>query len=192
MAIKIFIDQGHNPMGVNAGAEGNGYREQDLNYEIGVRLKELLDADPNFDARLSRNSPSEILGTSNTTSLMARTSAANEWGADFFISLHCNASANTSASGCEGYAFSRASRGYDMGEDILYWLNIRTGLENRGMFVRPSLYVLRKTAMPAVLIEMGFITNPKDAELLATRPELFALGIYDGILRFYGFTVPEP
>ena len=39
MAIKIYIDQGHNPSGANAGAEGNGYREQDLVYEIGVRAR---------------------------------------------------------------------------------------------------------------------------------------------------------
>ena len=55
------------------------------------------------------------------------------------------------------------------------------------MFVRPSLYVLRKTKMPAVLIEMGFITNYDDANLLAGSPELFAEGIYNGILRYYGF-----
>ncbi len=191
MAIKIFVDQGHNPQNPNAGAEGNGYREQDINYEVGVRLAELLEADPNFEVRLSRNTPTESLGTSNTTSLRARVNAANEWGADFFISLHCNASAIESASGSEGYAYSRASQGYLMGENILYWMNIRTGLANRGMFVRPSLYVLRKTTMPAVLIEMGFITNYDDAILLATRPELFAVGIYDGIRQYYGFTVPE-
>ena len=39
MAIKIFIDQGHNPEGVNAGAEGFGYREQDINYAVGTRLR---------------------------------------------------------------------------------------------------------------------------------------------------------
>ncbi|MBS7264318.1 MAG: N-acetylmuramoyl-L-alanine amidase, partial [Eubacteriales bacterium] len=44
MAIKIFIDQGHNPENPNAGAEGNGYREQDLVYEIGVRLAALLNS----------------------------------------------------------------------------------------------------------------------------------------------------
>ena len=192
MAIKIFVDQGHNPQNPNAGAEGNGYFEQDINYEVGIQLAKLLAANPNFEVKLSRNTPEESLGTSNTTSLQARVNAANEWGADFFISLHCNASTITSASGSEGYAYSRASQGYVMGENILYWLNIRTGLANRGMLVRPSLYVLRKTVMPAVLIEMGFITNYEDATLLATRPDLFAEGIYDGILQYYGFTVPEP
>lgn len=187
MAIKIFIDQGHNPTNPNAGAEGNGFLEQDINYEVGVRLGALLAENPDFEVKLSRNSKDEVLGTSNTTSLQARVDAANQWGADFFISLHCNASYIETASGSEGYAYSRTSQGWIMGEDILEELNLSTGLENRGMFVRPSLYVLRKTKMPAVLIEMGFITNYDDANLLAGSPELFAEGIYNGILRYYGF-----
>ena len=61
-----------------------------------------------------------------------------------------------------------------------------TGLRNRGIIERPGLYVLRRTQMPAVLVELGFITNPYDAELMATSPNLFALGIYRGILDYYG------
>ena len=45
MAIKIFIDQGHNPEGINAGAEGFGYREQDITYAVGTYLGELLRQD---------------------------------------------------------------------------------------------------------------------------------------------------
>ena len=48
MAIKIYIDQGHNPSSPNAGAEGNGYREQDISYQVGVRLAELLRRNVNF------------------------------------------------------------------------------------------------------------------------------------------------
>ena len=186
MAIKIFIDQGHNPGNPNAGAEGNGYREQDLVYEIGIRLAALLRQNENFEVRLSRNTPDEILGTSNAESLRARVDAANTWEADFFISLHANASTITSASGSEGYAYSADSPGYRMGLDLLEQLNLATGLPNRGMFVRPSLYVLRKTAMPAVLMELGFITNAQDAEKMAQQPELFARGLYRGILQYYG------
>ena len=52
MAIKIYIDQGHNPESPNAGAEGNGLREQDITYRVGVALYELLSENPNFTARL--------------------------------------------------------------------------------------------------------------------------------------------
>ena len=50
---------------------------------------------------------------------------------------------------------------------------------------RPGLYILRETPMPAVLVEMGFISNPYDRELLTEEPELFALGIYRGLLDYY-------
>ncbi|MCI9273120.1 MAG: N-acetylmuramoyl-L-alanine amidase [Clostridiales bacterium] len=186
MAIKIFIDQGHNPENPNAGAEANGVREQDINYDVGIRLGNLLRANPNFEVMLSRNSPTDQLGTSNTTSLQTRARMANEWGADFFISLHCNASANTEASGSEAYVFSLESPAARMGQLILDGLNFRMGMTDRGVFARPSLYVLRATGMPAVLVEMGFITNLHDVELLTTDPEGFARGIYYGILAYYG------
>ncbi len=185
MAIKIFIDQGHNPQNPNAGAEGNGLREQDITYEVGVRLAALLNNDTNFEAELSRNSPTEILGTSNATSLQARVYAANSWGADFFISLHCNASEIEEASGSEAYVFRSDSPAFDMGLRILEGLNYSTGLKNNGVFVRPTLYVLRATYMPAVLVEMGYITNPNDAYLMSTDPQSFARGIYNGILLYY-------
>lgn len=186
MAIKIFIDQGHNPTNPNAGAEGNGLREQDITYEIGVLLGNLLAANPNFEVRLSRNSPDEILGTSNATSLAQRANEANQWGADYFISLHVNSSVNSTASGIEGYVYSNYSPAYAFSEDILNFLSQSTALENRGVFIRPTLYVLRKTQMPATLIEMGFISNPEDAALLSNSPELFAQGIYNGILFYFG------
>ena len=62
MAIKIFVDQGHNPSGPNTGAEGSGLLEQDVTYAVGVYLADLLRADPRFEVRLSRSTPEEILG----------------------------------------------------------------------------------------------------------------------------------
>lgn len=188
MAIKIYIDQGHNPQNPNAGAEGNGLREQDIVYRVGTLLADLLRRSGNYDVRLSRNTPTEVLGTSNTSSLRARTDEANAWGADYFISIHTNASDNPSASGVEAYAYSASGKGYGLGEDIVNNLARSTGLQNRGVKLRPSLYVLRKTNMPAVLAEIGFITNPRDAALMSGSPELFARGIYNGIVEYTGLS----
>ena len=61
-----------------------------------------------------------------------------------------------------------------------------TGLENRGVFARPTLYVLRATRMPATLVEVGFITNASDAALMKENPRLIAEGMYNGILTYFG------
>ncbi len=186
MSIKIYIDQGHNPEGFNTGAEGNGFFEQDITYDIGRRLYNLLEANPSFSPRLSRPTEDTVLGTSNASSLRARVDEANSWGADIFLSLHTNAAENPRATGTEALVYNRsATVAEELGEDILEELHLTTGLRNRGIVYRPGLYVLKETAMPAVLVEMGFITNPTDAELMVYSPELFATGIYRGILDFY-------
>ncbi len=186
MPIKIYIDQGHNPSGFNTGAEGNGFYEQDLTFEIGRRLYNLLIANPEFTPRLSRPTADTILGTSNSTSLVERVNQANSWPADIFISLHNNAAANSNASGNEALVYGPgATVANELAEDILEHLTLTTGLRNRGIVYRPGLYVLKETTMPAILVEMGFISNPYDAELLAYSPQLFATGIYRGILDYY-------
>lgn len=187
MSIKIYIDQGHNPRDFNTGAEGNGLYEQDITYDIGRRLFGLLSRNPEFEVRLSRPTSDTVLGTNNSSSLTARVREANSWGADVFLSLHTNAALNENASGSEALIFDRSSRvALGLAEDILEELNLTTGLRNRGVIERPGLYVLRRTNMPAVLVEMGFITNSRDAELMAYSPDLFARGIYRGILKYYG------
>ena len=180
MAIKLYIDQGHNPQNPNAGAEGNGLREQDLVYTVGQELATILRGQ-GYDVRLSRPTADTQLGTSNATSLAARVNDANAWGADYFISLHTNASVIPEASGSEALVFRLNSAAARLGEDILRGLQTNTGLDNRGVVARPELYVLRRTRMPAVLVELGFITNRRDAALLANEPQRFAKGIADGI-----------
>ena len=188
MAIRVYIDQGHNPQNPNAGAEGNGLREQDVVFRIGVLLADLLLANGSFEVLLSRPSRTTQLGTSTASSLAARVNQANSWGADYFLSLHTNASDISTASGVEAYAYYRPSVAFTLGEIVLEELSAATGLRNRGMQVRTSLYVLRRTEMPAILLELGFITNVRDAALMRDEPDLFARGIYNGLLRYLGLS----
>lgn len=183
---KIFIDQGHNPQGFNAGAEGNGLREQDVVYQVGVYLSELLLENGNFETMLSRPTSETVLGTSNSTSLRERVSMANDWGADYFISIHANASENPQANGTEVYVYSRSSPAFRMAEDIQRQIVTRLGTKDLGVKENTSLYVLRRTAMPAMLVELAFITNESDARLLRYDQYRFAYAIYQGILRYLG------
>jgi N-acetylmuramoyl-L-alanine amidase len=185
MAIRVYIDQGHNPRSYNTGAEGNGYFEQDITYRIGILLNDYFKGNPNFETRLSRPTPDTMLGTSNASSLTARVMEANAWGADIFISLHTNASVNPAANGSECLIYDRSSSlALSLAENILEQMTLITGLRDRGIVERPGLYVLRRTAMPATVVEMGFITNAADAELMVYSPNLFALGIYRGVLDY--------
>ena len=187
MAIKIYIDQGHNPQGFNAGAEGNGLREQDVNYAVGQELYALLQADGRFESRLSRPTPETVLGTSNSTSLSARVNAANSWPADYFISIHSNASTNPDANGSEVYVYRDSGRAFDLATVVLEFMVEAVGTKNNGVRTNPSLYVLRRTNMPAILIELGYITNLGDSQKLENNTKEFALGIYNGILAYFDF-----
>ena len=86
------------------------------------------------------------------------------------------------------YVYSETSAAFPLGEDILVGLQNATGLPNRGMRINPGLYVLRRTNMPALLVEMGYLTNIRDADLLATDPQSFARGIYNGMLTYFQLT----
>lgn len=186
MPIRVFIDQGHNPYGVNAGAEGFGLREQDITYLVGVYLANILNADYRFTAITSRRTPEEILGYDNNSSLRIRTEMANEWGADYFFSIHVNANVNPAINGTEAYVYSLNSPSYYLGVDIVQEIVRRLGTKNNGVYARPSLYVLRRTNMPAVLIELAYISNKDDALLLANEPYQFAYAIYVGLLNYLG------
>lgn len=188
MAIKIFLDPGHNPTGHNTGAEGNGLREQDVNYIVGMYLADLLRADPRFAVRLSRNTPNEILGTNNSSSLAARVNMANSWPADYFISIHCNSNVNPAINGTEVYVYQQNTQSYWLAQHVLNGIVARVGTKDNGVRLNPGLYVLRRTSMPAILVELAYLSNAADAAKLASDPYGFAQGIYNGLLSYFGFS----
>ncbi|MGB8453871.1 MAG: N-acetylmuramoyl-L-alanine amidase [Anaerocolumna sp.] len=189
MAIKIFIDQGHNPSGnFNSGAEGNGVFESEINYQVGIYLQNLLNADPRFEVRVSRPTPTTILGTTNATSLQERVRMANEWPADYFISIHCNSNPNPAINGTEVYIYRTNTQANWLAIQVLNGITQNVGTKNNGVRVNPSLYVLRRTNMPSILTELAYVTNNSDAEKLRDNQYGFAYGIYQGILNYFGFT----
>lgn len=188
MPIRIFIDQGHNPTGnPNTGAEGNGLIEQDVNFAVGTHLAQLLNDDPRFIARLSRPTPETSLGTSNSASLQTRVNMANSWPADYFISIHCNSNPNPAINGTEVYVYRENTQSFWLAQHVLNSIVAQVGTRDNGVRVNSSLYVLRRTKMPAILVELAYLSNPADAEKLRNEPVSFAEGIYYGILTYFGF-----
>ena len=199
--IKIYIDQGHNPKQYdsegnsipswNTGAQGNGLDEAELTYEIGMLLYELLMQDGRFEVRMSRPTADTVLGTDNNSALDYRVNDAAEWGADYFISLHINSFTSDTVTGLEVYTANGDDVGYALGEDILNSLVKATELRKRGMKDGSNLRVLKNAKMPAVLVEMGFISNPSDAAMLDETPEVFAQAVYEGIVNYFAATEAE-
>ena len=183
--IKLFIDAGHNDSGWNTGAVSpapENLREQDVTYAVSKCCSEYLKQYSDIEVKLSRPTKNTVLGTTNATSLSARSSMANTWGADYFISIHCN------AGGGEGSeCFYTSEKGREFGTPILESLTESLQLKNRGMKIHAkNLHVLTKTNMPAVLLELAFLDNRKDLTVLSTKQKEMAIAVVKGIAKFLG------
>ncbi|MFP3155870.1 N-acetylmuramoyl-L-alanine amidase [Lachnospiraceae bacterium ZAX-1] len=186
MAIKIYIDQGHNPGAVNAGASVPELEEQEVNYNVGTMLAGLLNHDERFKVRTSRTSPTYVVGYNTTSSLTTRVAEANAWPADYFVSVHANANTNPAVNGAEAYVYSTGTQAQYLAEHILERIVQIVGIRNNAVRTNPSLYVLRKTTMPAVLVELGYLTNSSDLLYLLNDQEEYAYAIYLGLLDYFG------
>jgi N-acetylmuramoyl-L-alanine amidase len=185
--MKIFIDAGHNYSGWNTGATGNGLREQDVTWEIAKKCSEIL-ATSGFETKLSRPNLTDNLGTDNSSSLAARTKMANDWNADYFVSIHCNAGGGT---GTETYCYKAGTTAEKFAQAVNAAVVERMGTRNRGVKVA-NFYVLTSTKMPAVLVETAFIDYALDALLLKNNKDNFAAAIAEGIMTFVGADIIRP
>ena len=187
MAIKIFVDAGHNPGTINAGANVNGVLEADINFYVSKYLGDILQMDSRFEVMLSRNSITEVLGTDRNSSLRTRVEMANNWPADYFLSIHCNYNENPNINGSEVYIYRSYTQAQWLAEEILPSLVNVVQMDDNGIYVNPNLYVLRNTRMTANLIELGYLTNEGDFSKLVSEQLLFAIAIYIGLLQYFGF-----
>ena len=188
MGNKNFYHQIHNLSGFIIGAVGNGLFESDINYQGGIYLANLLNNDARFEARLSRPTESTVLGTNNSTSLAERVRMANEWPANYFISIHCNSNPNPAVNGTEIYIYQYGTQANWLAQRVMDGIVENVGTNNNGIRENQTFYILRRTNMPSILIELGYLSNPNDARLLRDNQYGFAYGIYIGILRYFGFT----
>jgi len=153
--MRIVLDPGHG--GKDPGAVGHGLQEAEIN----LRLAKCLAVELR-----SKHTVIMTRSVDEYLSLAQRCKISNNNNADLFVSLHCNAATNPNANGIETLCYSLSGRGYNYALKVQKSLVGGTGLVSRGVKARPDLYVLKHTKAPAILIELGFITNKKDAEWL--------------------------
>ncbi len=166
--MKIAIDPGHN-VNRDSGAAGI-LNENEINLEVANYLISFLQK---AGHQVINCLPSKAI--SLTHSLKQRVEIANQANANMFISIHHNASLSKKAHGAEIYVQSLAGQGLAI--PILKEI-CQLGFANRGV-KRSSLYVLRHTKMPAMLIEGCFVDNDRDARLFKAEDE--AKAIFTGI-----------
>ena len=160
---KIFINPGHSPDFNSGGDPGavsprTGLKEAEVALKVGTLVKQYLEV-VGYEVYLLQ---SDSLGYICNES--------NNWDSDYFVSIHCNASANYSAKGAETWVCAGSVKGRRLGDAIQKQIIDNIPITDREIKIATpginGLYVLTNTDCPAVLVEMGFITNEYDEKLL--------------------------
>lgn len=172
MAYSIMLDAGHG--GPDPGAMYKGRQEKDDNLRLMLAVGEILAANG-----------IRVLYTRTTDAYQTpfeKAQIANQSGADFFISFHRNSGPVANQyDGAQVLVFDKRGLKYEMAQNILGALG-EVGFKEIGVEARPGLVVLRRTKIPAILIETGFINSDKDNELFDTKFQEIAQGIAEAIL----------
>lgn len=181
----ICIDPGHG--GSDSGAVGGtGTKERDNTLAIALLLRDRLEKNGACIV-MTRDSDKDVAfpGASADEELGARVDAANEAGADIFLSIHNDSFTSSSASGTTTYHYGDAES-VRLAGLIQKCLVEELGTKDRGARFA-SFYVIRYTDMPAVLVEVAFISNPEEEVLLASVDGRFkaAESIFQGIVKYF-------
>ena len=190
----VYLDAGHG--GYDPGASYFGISEKSLTLAIQSRVKAKLEAE-GYQVVTTRTSDTYV-------DLTDRSRAANASESDIFVSIHINASGSSAAQGIETYYYqpyaeypsrinatyhanpTRLSMSDTLANAIQSSLINATGAQNQGV-KRQTFAVLRETTAPAVLLELGFLSNPQEAARLNTSAyqETLANAIVAGIKSYY-------
>ena len=185
--LKISISAGHGPE--TAGKRTpDGYKEFEFNYPTAQLVADSL-------SKYENVSILKVYESNRDVPLKERTTKANNWGAELYLSIHYNAARGSgwsSASGIETLVHQIATeqRSYQIAQKIHEHVIRATGRKNRGVKARPDLWEIRSTNMKGVLIECGFMTNREEALLMKSQEyrEKVAHAIVEGIVNYYNLT----
>ena len=169
----VCIDAGHG--GKDPGAVSGGVQEKDIALAVALKVGVLLTG---YEIVYTRDEDVYV-------GLSERALIANQAKTGLFVSVHCNSVDDESAHGMEVYHYTHASEASKHAARAIYdKLLPVSGLRGRGVKAA-DLAVLRETAMPAVLVELGFISNPSDRAKLTNFAwqDDAAEAIADGIVK---------
>lgn len=192
---KIMIDPGHG--GHDPGAIGpTGVQEKFITVAVAKLMVDILK--PVAEVRLTRDTDI-ALGSTEENDLQARVNAAHNFGADIFISIHCNSVISRAAHGCEVWTSPGQTAADAMAESIvkslesgLTELSVRKDMSDGDSDKEARFAVLTRTRMPACLVELAFISNPTEEALLesGTFQKRAARAIAEGIAEYSGLQMP--
>lgn len=172
MAYSIMLDAGHG--GANPGAVYDGRQEKEDALKLTLNVGEILQNN-GIDVEYTRT-------TDEYLTPQQRANLANQAGVDFFVSIHRNSFPEDNVvSGVESLVYDKEGIKYEMAKEINAQLET-VGFVNLGVQARPDLIVLRKTEMPAVLVEAGFLNSDTDNQLFDANFQDIAIAIAEGIL----------
>ena len=164
----ITLDPGHG--GSDPGAIGaSGLKEKQITLEISMRVKELLEKE-GAKVYMTRTTDKDVYGpnASDRAELQARVNVAEKYNSDLFISLHINSSVNKSVGGFSSYYYPKTDNDLKIAKAIQDKFAKNFGVDNLGVR-QANFYVVKRCSMPATLLEMCFISNPKEEKLMKSR-----------------------
>ncbi len=172
MAYKIVLDAGHG--GSDPGAVYMGRQEKDDTLALTMKIGELL-SNAGFTVEYTRTT--DVYDTP-----FEKATKGNEAGADLFVSIHRNSSptANT-YDGVQTLVYNDSGFKAELARNINENL-VAVGFQDRGVVERPNLVVLKRTKMPSVLVEVGFINSEEDNRLFDNENDAIAQAIADAII----------
>lgn len=195
MKKKAMLDPGH--VGHDSGAVGlTGLQEKDITLPVARKVADILR--PVMEVKLTREDY-RARGLTLNADLTDRADVANEWGADIFVSFHCNASENRTAHGCEVWTSPGQTGADALAEAIIKALeaefpNIvtRKDLTDGDSDKEARFAVLTRTWMPAALVELAFISNPTEEAMLEgpAYQDRAARAVAQGIADYLGLQLP--
>ena len=187
----IVIDPGHG--GGDAGAIGpTGVMEKSVTLRVSLELQKLLDNE-GANVLMTRDIDKPVSPKGDSASaieeLQARCDVANKNGANVFVSIHADSFTNPDAKGTTGYYYGKSDsdEGRRLADALRRGLCEQIETPSRG--TKPcNFYVVRHTDMPATLVELAFISNPVEEQILDSEYGIkkAALGLLNGLKEYFG------